>query len=152
MHVLDLAYHGCLSSCQEHKLDLASKHMKMMQLAWIFCVLLVFEIYAATLTSILTVSVGTAQTFTSVGDCKARDCVFCTQKGAANDAYFRTQFRGLNIKSEASITDQINQLLSDEQGSCDAIELTREDLLSWGNRANVNRCGVETTPSPIMER
>ena len=97
-------------------------------------------------------SVGTQATLTSINACQQVDCVFCTQKGAANDAYFREHFRTLNIKSEASIDDQIGQLLSDKPGTCEAIELTREDLHRWAAQPNMERCGIEVAPSPIMER
>ena len=152
MQVFDLTYHTCLSACEEHQLEMTSKHMKIMQLAWIFMVLILFEIYSASLTSILTVSVSAPQTLTGMDVCEQENCVFCTQKGAANDAYFRKHFTGVNIKSEASISAQISQLLSDEPGSCEALELTREDLNRWASQANVERCGIQMAPNPIMER
>ena len=152
MQVFDLTYHTCLSACEEHQLEMTSKHMKIMQLAWVFCILLLFEIYAASLTSILTVTVGAPQTLTGIDQCFQENCVFCTQKGAANDAYFRQHFTGLNIKSEASIATQISQLLSDEPGSCEALELTREDLNRWasqvGTLCNVGRSTVIACPPP----
>ena len=72
---------------------------------------------------------------------------FCVKNGAANQKYFESKYGppkgSLKIEAVPSITNQIEWMATPGKGtvSCDAIELTTEDLLKWGkDKPDATKC------------
>ena len=73
------------------------------------------------------------------------------QDGAANERYFRATYLNLHVVEKDSIAAQIEGIID---GSCDAIEVTSEDLYAWvASEYNpVRSCTPRITGRPIVRR
>ena len=90
---------------------------------------------------------------TGMDDCVKAGCNFCVQTGAANEVYFRDQYKpdNLPIVGKENIKAQIEGIID---GSCDAVELTKEDLFKWTNLeyTDARRCTPQIIGIPIVRR
>lgn len=154
------AYNTCVSCAGVHSENLAApatNSLRMIHAGWIFFIFVIAEVYGANLTAILTLGPETAQALTGLKGsstaCIETGCKFCVQTGAANEKYFREKYQpqNLQIVGKENILAQIEGILD---GSCDATELTKEDLFKWTTSEHnaAVRCGPRIVGIPIVRR
>lgn len=125
--------------------------LRYINMGWIFFAYLLATVYASNLTAILTLGPEIINNVEDIDQCaSSSSCNFCVQDGSANEAYFREHYLSLNIVEKETIETQITSLID---GSCDATELTMEDLFQWAKMdGTVDKCRPQITGLPIVRR
>lgn len=158
----DVAYDACLTMFGA--MDHQQHHTKSISIGWIIFSVLIFEIYFAKLTAILSEPPQIVPTISGIKELKRDGNTFCVQRNAANDPYFTYHPRfgnadpsdpegtaALHIVWKDSVPHQIDGVLD---GSCTASEITREDFYLWakndGNQDNY--CRIAFVGQPITTR
>lgn len=149
-------YNTCVSCPGVHSDHLAApptNALRTIHAGWIFFIFLIAEVYGSNLTAILTLGPETSQVLNGLEDCIEKGCNFCVQTGAANEAYFRKTYqpRNLQVVGKDNIPAQIEGIID---GTCDAVELTSEDLFKWTTTEHdsTRRCKPRIVGIPIVRR
>jgi len=162
--VADIPFLVCMGCAQEHIISGPSRLVKGLLVGWVLFAFFLGAIYTADLAAILTQGVDEVQELTGMADCIKEGCTFCTVEGAANDNYFRKSYSRAEapkleagdlepqIKSMSTIKAQIECVL-DRTCTCDAAEITREDLYKWSKgQPELKKCKVQLIGNPIVKR